>query len=187
MNRTKLTIAIVLVLLAAAPAWPLELEAAPAKSAPAAAAGGDPYTGHIFGLGLVGGVPIGVSGKVFVAPDHAIAVTAGWDFIYGGFSGIIDYLYHFHDVINNDTVMFRPYVGAGFDLADRWDPWETHRQNRNRQTDYTFGLAPRATGGATVMFRKFRLEVFLETSPGGWVYPHGEFYFGAMAGARYFF
>ncbi|MBZ0274010.1 hypothetical protein K8I61_18375 [bacterium] len=158
-----------------------------------------------FGIGIVLGVPTGLTFKAMLDDSSAIDADLAFDFLDGLFLFTGDYLYHFSDMAPaSDVVDIRFYLGGGgvigVDADEDEDdpPWDDddddHPRRRGDDDDWDddddaddLGLGVRFTGGVSFMFQKVPIELFADISPGMWVYPETDFMLMAVLGARWFF
>jgi hypothetical protein len=187
------------VLLALAP-----LLAAAAAPAPAAAADDPPdapspdtaQAGHgPFGLGLLLGLPVGMSLKLFVAPDHAFQLGLGYDLVLRDAGTVtLDYVWHPIAIAATRTLVLTWHIGIGGSLG----VWPV---GHGYDCRVTIPLPPggpltcrtawvqpgvRAPLGFEVVLRDVPLELYAEFAPGVYVYPTIEFLAQGGFGARWY-
>jgi len=143
-------------------------------STPAIAEGGN------FGLGIILGSPTGITGKYMFTESHALDADLAWDFLYGGFAGTVDYLFHFRNVLNSSTVGMKFYLGPGGMVG-------TRNVGKGSDKKTRLAVAARGTAGLSFMFTKVPIELFIDGSPGMWLIPYTRFYLSGGLGFRYFF
>ncbi len=74
--------------------------------------------GGNFGLGLSLGDPMGLSGKWFASPNHALQFDLGWAPLHHGDGRLgADYLWHPGTFVDGKTADFLPYLGFGLGVA----------------------------------------------------------------------
>lgn len=139
----------------------------------AAAADAQPPGGGRFGLGIVVGEPTGVTGKVWLHPNHALDVTASWSFQADGFFAAIDYLFHSPPVARAASFDLPLYVGVGAALA--------------AGRHHSAGIGVRVPLGVAFEFKPVPLELTLEVAPGAWLAPSTDFAIDGGVGLRYYF
>ncbi len=108
MNR-RVSIAVLVML--GSLALPASAAAAPSPGKRIASRGGN------FGLGLTLGDPMGVSSKLFLAPNHALQFELGWAPMHHGdgrFGG--DYLWHPGILAGGPVAELVPYLGFGIGI-----------------------------------------------------------------------
>lgn len=181
--------------LCCAGAWllPQAAQAAPSPSKKISSSGGN------FGVGLSLGDPMGLSGKWFMAPNHALQFDLGWAPLHHGDGRLgADYLWHPGTLASGKVADLVPYVGLGVGVMF-WGGrgcgyyYDDDRDGRRR------GHCGRDRGGGAAMFIRAPIlgfAVHWKGAPvdtvfeGSWspylVYPdlsHGDFSFKI----RYYF
>lgn len=152
--------------------------------APESARADDDEKGAL-GLGLLVGEPTGVSGKLYLTDDQAIAAGVGGAVVVRGIQAHADYLFHPWILESTETFVLPAYVGPGLRALSH---------DRGAGLDDAFHLGPRATVGLLFDFREVPLDVFVEVA-GIFEYrfssddDHRGFGFDLNAGAgiRYYF
>lgn len=127
---------------------------------------------HRLGIGIVAGDPTGLSGKYWLAPDHALDLTVAWTF--GDYFHLHStYLLHFRKVIPEPE--WAAYAGIGGRLKLR----------RRSGTDRGSRFGVRLSGGIDYSYPPF--EAFLEIGPTFELAPETALEFEGGVGARVFF
>ena len=191
-NRHSVLLALVPVLAIAAAPRP----AAAAGEPPEAPATETAQAGHgPFGLGVLFGQPVGVSVKLFVAPNHAFQLALGYDLILRD-AGIVtlDYVWHPIAISASRTLVLTWHIGIGGSLG----VWPAGHDYDCRDADPVLpGIQPacrtawvqpgvRAPLGFDVVFRNLPLELYAEFAPGVLVYPMIEFLAQGGFGLRWY-
>jgi hypothetical protein len=137
-----------------------------------------------FGLGLIVGEPTGVSAKLYLSDDQAIAGAVGGAVIGRGIQIHADYLFHPWILETTDTFVLPAYLGPGLRILNH---------DRGRGIDNDVHIGARGVLGMLFDFRRVPLDVFVEvagiieyrTASGD----HGGvgFDLNAGAGVRYYF
>lgn len=138
-----------------------------------------------FGLGILVGEPTGVSGKLYLTDDQAIAAGVGGAVVVRGIQVHADYLVHPWILESTDTFVLPAYIGPGLRALSH---------DRGSGLDDAFHVGPRGTIGLLFDFRQVPLDVFVEVA-GIFEYrassdgDHRGFGFdlNAGAGVRYYF
>ena len=129
---------------------------------------------YTFGVGVMAGVPTGLTFKYNADPDLSIDGGLGWktsgDNEFHIYSTVI---HHFYDVINVPEGKLPLYFGGGL----RW----IRRQNK----DNKFGI--RLPVGVEYQFKKLPLGAFVELAPVLNLKPDTEFDLEGGIGIRFFF
>ncbi len=74
--------------------------------------------GGKFGAGVSLGDPMGITGKYFLAPNHALQFDFGWAPMHHGIGRLgADYLWHPGTFVSNSDLDFLPYLGLGVMLG----------------------------------------------------------------------
>ena len=130
-----------------------------------------------FGLGVILGEPMGLTGKFFISRHHGLQFHAAWDFTDSAFDLIVDYAYHADlFVLDTATVELPLYFGGGLKLG-----------NEVGQVTARVFLGIRAVIGVAAQFTELPLEVFAEFAPVLRVTPVTGFDVDGGAGVRYYF
>ena len=113
------------------------------------------YSENNFGLGVFGGAPSGITGKLWLDDNHAIDGTVSW---WSGFGNTViwthaDYLVHMDVLtealnISQGRLPFYFGVGGGYISAE-----------------FTSAVMARAPIGISYIFPNNKVEVFLEMAP----------------------
>ena len=131
------------------------------------------------GLGIIIGMPTGLSGKLLIARNSAIAVHAGWSIL--GDQGLHitgDYQFLFPGVVKQDGSPMEdviPYFGLG----------GRFRFKKKENEDTKFHLGFRFGGGIEYLVSQF--GIFLELYPVLDVVPKTAIDFEGGIGGRYYF
>ena len=129
------------------------------------------------GLGVLLGEPTGLSGKLFMDDDHAIAAGLSFSFVDDNLHLHADYLLHFRGRLSQlEGGKWIPYVGIG----GKFRVWE----DQGRGDD---GLSVRVPVGLVVHLHSAPLDVFLEFVPGMRILPATDADLGAALGVRWYF
>ncbi len=127
-----------------------------------------------FGIGVLAGIPSGITGKFMIDDVNAVDLGAGWRtsgdnelYLYG------DYLMHVYDLIPVTKGKLPMYFGAGLRYIDR----EDH--------DDKFGL--RIPVGLEYLFEGVSLDAFFELVPVLNLSPDTDFDLEGGIGIRFFF
>jgi len=196
-RRSRHSVLLALVL-ALAPLFALATatRSAAADEPPDAPATETAQAGHgPFGLGVLLGEPVGMSIKLFVAPDHAFQLGLGYDLILRD-AGVVtlDYVWHPIAISANRTLVLTWHIGIGGSLG----VWPAGHDYDCRDADPVLpGIQPacrtawvqpgvRAPLGFEVVFRDLPLELYAEFAPGVLVYPMIEFLAQGGFGARWY-
>lgn len=107
-----------------------------------------------FGLGIILGEPTGLSAKLYLTDDTAIAGAVGSAFIGGGVHVHADYLWHPWVLEETEHFVLPAYVGVGARLLD-----ELPGNN-----EHIFHLGARGVGGMLFDFKEIPLDVFGEVA-----------------------
>jgi hypothetical protein len=135
-----------------------------------------------FGLGIVLGEPTGLTAKGFFAQEHALQAHLG--FAFGKNSRIhvvVDYLYHFHNVIPplGTAGFLAPYLGVGGLVS--------LRTNAPKKDEKDVSLGVLIPLGLSFVIRTIPIEIFLEVAPGIGILPGTFAIIDGGLGARYYF
>ena len=129
-----------------------------------------------FGLGVILGEPLGLSGKFWLTETIAIDGAAAWSF--AGDEGVqlhSDVLYHKFDLFNVKEGKLPIYFGVGARIKFVVDD----------DDDNIFGI--RVPVGINYIFAKAPLDIFFELVPVLDLSPNTKFRFNGAVGIRYFF
>ena len=139
-----------------------------------------------FGFGIMLGEPTGLTAKLWVANDQALAFSLGNSYL-GALRLGADYLFHFNAFRTNVVNLYAgPGVAVGFGESEGW--WYVHDEDRfwfKRANDVGFGI--RGVFGINIVPRRVPLEIFGEIGvlvgllPGTHVNAEG------AVGIRYYF
>ena len=122
-----------------------------------------------FGLGLIFGLPTGISAKYWLDNTHAFDAALG----FGDISVHADYLWHIWDLFPQPQQgRLGAYWGLVAKVGDQWH-------------NTKFGI--RALGGIAYYFPRHPVEVFFEVVPVLDLSPGSRLRTYAGAGARYYF
>jgi hypothetical protein len=118
--------------------------------------------GKSFGFGIILGTPLGVTVKLWTAPDQAFVADFGGSY-FGPLRLQADYLWHF-DAFHSSIV--KMYAGPGLGLAfgnggDRFfNNDEDHPDAQNE-----LGVGVRVMFGVNIIPRRAPVEIFAEVGP----------------------
>ncbi len=131
-----------------------------------------------FGIGLIAGIPSGLTLKGYLSPRMAVSGIVSWSFIEDAFTLIGDLTWELGELpvdSANVTVPFYAGVGGrvGFD-------------QRGKNDGKTL-IGIRAPIGIAAQWSSSPVELFLEVGPGIELSPSSEFDITAGLGARYYF
>jgi hypothetical protein len=149
-----------------------------------------------FGLGVLLGQPVGISMKLFVAPNHAFQLGLGYDLVLRDAGTVtLDYVWHPIPMASTRTLVLTWHIGLGGSLG----VWPAGHDYDCRDGDLvTPGIQPvcrtawvqpgvRAPLGFEVVLRDVPLELYAEFAPGVLVYPMIEFLAQGGFGVRWYF
>jgi hypothetical protein len=135
-----------------------------------------------FGLGLIIGLPTGISAKLYLEDDVAVQGALGVNFVSGGVHVQGDYVFHPYILQDKEEFTMPLYVGPGGRFVQ-------YREGRDGDNYTALGL--RGVVGMLFDFKELPLDVFLEAA---FVLEYGfadDAGFGATldvgGGARYYF
>lgn len=128
------------------------------------------------GLGVVVGEPTGVSAKYWLDRDTAVAGAASWSLIGNSVGVHGDYLYHFHDIIKTRDFTIPLYVGAGGRVKSSFIGG-----------GFPFAAGVRIPLGATYLFPRDPIDIFLEVVPGVELFPNTAPSIEGGIGIRFYF
>ena len=124
------------------------------------------------GVGVIVGVPTGISAKYWMSPWSAVDAALAWEFNKTNWVQLhADYLIHNYDIVNVGKGKLPIYYGLGGRLVV---------SSANR-----FGV--RGVVGVDYLFANDPLDIFLELAPILDFAPDVEFDFNAGIGIRYYF
>lgn len=106
-----------------------------------------------FGLGIIIGEPTGISAKLYLDDDTAVAAAAGSAFIGGGLQVHADYLLHPWVLENRELFVLPAYVGGGARLL-----------SHDTGTAQDLHIGARAVGGILFDFKELPLDAFFEVA-----------------------
>ncbi|WP_428268212.1 hypothetical protein [Haliangium sp.] len=134
------------------------------------------------GVGIILGEPTGVSAKLYLADDTAIAAAAGFAFIEGGLHVHADYLWHPWVLEDAEHFVLPAYIGAGLRALN---------EDRGGGSS-AFHMGLRGVAGMLFDFKEVPLDVFVEVAglfDYAFTNDDGGIGFGinAALGARYYF
>ncbi len=143
---------------------------------------GDGVEKGTFGLGLIVGLPTGISAKLYLKDDEAVQGAIGVNFISGGVHVQGDYVFHPYILQDKEQFTMPLYVGPGARFVQ-------YREGRDGDNYLAIGV--RGVAGLLFDFKELPLDVFLEAA---FVLEYGfadDAGLGATldvgAGARYYF
>jgi hypothetical protein len=135
-----------------------------------------------FGIGLIVGDPTGFTAKLMFAGFNGIQIHLGWGLAgRGRFVLIVDYLFHFVDLIPpaRGAGRFAPYIGIGGHLGLR------SGNEKNNNDDVFLGV--RVPFGLAFILSSVPVEIFAEVALGLGLIPGTELLIDGGIGARYYF
>lgn len=141
------------------------------------------------GLGLMVGVPTGISGKVWTGGANAVAFGTAWGgWGRGGYFHLhADYLFHNFDLINVSEGRMALHYGVGARFrswgGDRY--WVNGGYVESRGGHARLGV--RLPVGLTYLFDGAPVDIFLEAAPSLDLIPGTSFHVDGSLGARYYF
>jgi hypothetical protein len=166
MARNPLTSLAFVTSLAAACLLPDVAQAAPSPSNKVKSQGGN------FGLGVSLGDPMGVTGKLFLSPQHALQFDFGWAPLHhGGGDLAVTYLFHPATWASTSAFDFLGYLGVGVGLGIWGDGGYGHGGGHNWDRNHghghtSFGFLVRLPVlGLAFHWKKVPLDTALE---GAW-------------------
>jgi hypothetical protein len=127
--------------------------------------------GGDLGMGFVGGVPTGVSGKLWLGETNALDFILGMNFLEDWVSLNADYVWHDFSLFEVPQGQLPLYYGMG--------PWATIA------THAAIGI--RGVVGIEYLFANAPLDAFFEICPSISVLPGTSFTVDAGLGMRFFF
>jgi hypothetical protein len=134
-----------------------------------------------FGVGIILGDPTGLTAKLIFAGFNGLQIHLGWGFgRYGRFIVIVDYLFHFVNVIPpvQGAGRFVPYVGVGGWIG-------VHDNRKNGDGDANLGI--RFPIGVGFLFSGVPIEIFAEIALGIGLIPSTYAIVDGGLGGRYYF
>lgn len=139
---------------------------------------------HPFGLGIIAGQPVGLSGKAWLSKDRAVDGAVGMSigssntfYIHG------DYLFHSFDLIKVEAGELPVHFGGGLMLRGSDS---TSSKSKNRDTR----LGIRIPGGISYLFddaEKYPFDLFAEIAPIVTLIPSIDIDLSAGIGGRFYF
>lgn len=142
-----------------------------------------------FGIGLIIGEPTGISAKLYLSDDTAVAAAAGSAVVGGGLHAHADFLWHpwiLTGTEEESKFVMPAYIGVGARALSH---------DRGRDGDDDFHLGVRGVAGIVFDFKTIPIDVFVEVAGiaewrlGGGDDNHSGLAvtLNAGAGARYYF
>jgi len=145
--------------------------------------------GGDFGIGIMVGEPTGITPKLWLSNNNALAAGVAWS--YRGSSGSrsrmhlhLDYQIHNFDLINVERGTMSFYYGFGGRFLIRDDRYHRHHDNHRRYDD-RFGI--RVPLGLNYLFANDPIELFMEVAPILDLVPSTYFSVNGAIGIRYYF
>jgi hypothetical protein len=108
-----------------------------------------------FGIGLIVGLPTGITAKLYLEDDQAVQGALGVNFVSGGVHVHSDYVFHPYIVQDKEEFTMPVYVGPGARLVQYRD---------GRDGDNYVALGARGVAGMLFDFKELPLDVFLEVA-----------------------
>jgi hypothetical protein len=108
-----------------------------------------------FGVGLIVGLPIGISAKLYLKDDQAVQGAFGINFVSGGVHLHGDYVFHPYILQDKEEFTMPVYVGPGARLV---------QYREGRDGDNYLALGARGVAGMLFDFKELPLDVFLEVA-----------------------
>jgi hypothetical protein len=108
-----------------------------------------------FGLGLIVGLPTGISAKLYLKDDQAVQGAFGINFVSGGVHLHGDYVFHPYILQDKEEFTMPLYVGPGARLV---------QYREGRDGDNYVALGARGVAGMLFDFKELPLDVFLEVA-----------------------
>lgn len=137
-----------------------------------------------FGLGFVLGEPTGLTGKLFLHPNHALDVILAYDISDEAFAVAMDYHFLFDPWPFRLSAGEMPvYVGIGGKLAVFGD--ESRGRRDDHDDEVAFGI--RVPIGLAFLFNRVPIEIFVEIAPGIRVFPATDADVDGGIGVRFYF
>jgi hypothetical protein len=109
-----------------------------------------------FGLGLIVGLPMGISAKLYLEDDQAVQGAFGVNLDAGGVHLHADYVIHPYILQDKEEFTMPVYAGGGARLVQYRD---------GRDGDNYLALGARGVVGMLFDFKNLPLDVFLEIAP----------------------
>lgn len=107
----------------------------------------------VFGLGLILGEPTGISGKLYLGDDTAVAGAIGTAFVSGGIHVHADFLWHPWVLEDREGFVMPAYLGGGARVL-----------NHRGAAESDFHLGGRGVAGILFDFKDVPLDVFVEAA-----------------------
>ncbi|HDQ25862.1 MAG TPA: DUF3996 domain-containing protein [bacterium] len=126
-----------------------------------------------FGLGIIAGIPTGLSYKTFLSSETAIEAALAWNFSHSWITFQMDYLFmHNYSIFKIKEGKMPLFVGIGgyASLASNW-----------------ISAGVRVPVGIAYEFRQSPVDIFLQVAPTLVVIPGTHFDVGGGIGVRYWF
>lgn len=138
-----------------------------------------------FGLGIILGEPTGLTGKLFMHPNHAVDMILAYDITDEAFAMAVDYHFVFDPWPFRIPAGEMPiYVGIGGKLSVFGEHSEG-RHDDHHDEDVAFGL--RIPIGLAFLFNRVPIEIFLEIAPGIRLFPATDADVDGGIGVRFYF
>lgn len=135
------------------------------------------YAGEETGIGLVLGMPSGISARHWIASDRSIEVNAGWSIVSKSrFLLNASYLWNKNDVVELKDETFDVFFGGGLSVRTK---------SGNQDGELVFG--PRLPVGLSYFFADPKIELFGEAGLNVGIIPSSDIYFDAGLGVRFYF
>jgi hypothetical protein len=117
--------------------------------------------GKEFGFGIMIGEPTGLTGKLWVAKDQALAFSVGNSYL-GSLRVGVDYLFHF-DAFNSKVVNMYGGPGLAFGFGESGGWWYHDEHNKYwYKKDNEIGFGVRGVFGINIVPKKTPFEIFAE-------------------------
>ncbi len=140
-----------------------------------------------FGAGIMVGDPTGLSWKLWVGGDRALAGGLAWSFAHEGYFHMhVDMLFHKMDLIPVSKGKLPLYFGPGLRLRSWGDDGYWHN-GKHYEDDGHVDLGVRFPVGLAYLFDGAPADIFLEVVPTLDLVPATDFDLDAAIGARYWF
>ena len=123
------------------------------------------------GVGVIAGVPSGLSIKYWFNPDLAADGAVGLSLLENSYGVHADLLLHFNEIIKTREINIPLYVGAGGKV----------------RIGTSLEVGVRIPLGGTYLFTRDPFDLFLEVAPGFNLLPSPAFSVEAGIGGRFFF
>lgn len=131
------------------------------------------------GIGVVLGVPTGISVGYRISSTRAFSTAVAWSAPQNSLHVHVDYLFEMTQIVDPNAPMYQFPLYAGFGARIQVDP------EPNNVSSPLFGL--RAPIGLTFLPQVAPFEVFAELVPVMSLYPSTQVSFDGAIGARYYF